>query len=268
MNSVERLFGGKRSKSLGQLVARAEGIEPEEMPEYALSEASKRQVHMSAALKELTPYHNGSVGIVDRLSALIREARTYRLICLVLAAACVVMTIGVVRMALDLAHTRVVPYVVQVDKHGFTVPVGHAERDTLQSPRQVMAAIGRWVTSFRTITGEQRLQEGLVQQAFFFVAPKSVGAQKMHEIYEKRPVFDGTGKRVVVEISRIAPMQNGSDFTVDWSEETSDVAGENVVKNLYTAVVTVAVSPTEELDHILVNPSGVFIKNFGITKLQ
>lgn len=268
-NLMKELFGGAPKRSVAALLAEVEGPRVEEpAPEYELSKYGKRLAHLKAAARELVPWYAGAVGDASRQGALSQQAAVLRTLLVLLGFALCVAMVGIVWMANRLANTRVVPYVVQVDRHGFLVPIGPADRDVLQSPRQAMAALAQWVAFFRTVTADARIQDEYRKKAFFFATPKSIASQKMREDYAKSPRPDGTGRRVDVDVVRVAQMGSGHTYSIEWTETASDAQAEHVTKSLYTAAVTIAVSPTEELDHVIVNPAGVFLKDFSITKLQ
>lgn len=227
---VKQLFGGERKPSLAQCVSEAEGRASDDRPDYAASASSKRLTHLRAVDRELTPYFAGAVGDADRIAALSQQAATLRSVVVIGALVLLAASVGLVRMAGELAQTRVVPYVVQVDKHGYVVPIGPAERDVLRSPRQAMAAIAQWVGFFRTVTADVHIQGAYQQKAFFFVTPKSTAAQKMREDYAKHPRPDGSGRRVEVEVVRVAQLGAGHTYSIEWTEVASDAQGERAIR--------------------------------------
>jgi type IV secretion system protein VirB5 len=263
-----RLFGGGQQRPIGELVAEAEGLPAEDQPESPLAHNSGRLRHLPAHLREMVPYFAGAVAHSERYGSLSQQARAYRLAVLVLAFGYVVMGAGVVRMALELADTRVVPYVVQVDSHGYVVPVGAFERAAPVDPRVVMASLARWIRALRTVTGEQHAQKALIEETFAFIGAKSTAAQKVNEWFAQHSPFDGSGRHVEVDIVRVAPLQSGTEFSIEWTEEATDAQGEHPEKSLYSAVVMVARSPTQKLADIIRNPLGVFVRDYSISKLQ
>ena len=75
-------------------------------------------------------------------------------------------------------------------------------------------------------------------------------------------------KPVAVEILRVAPLESGRDFSIEWTEETPGADSEPAVKTMFSAVVSVVLSPTQKLQDVIRNPAGVYIRDFSVSKLQ
>lgn len=267
-----RLFGGEKiapSELLEEADGLAELLGEDEEPQFALSHKSQRLRDLTAASREMRPEFYGSVAHCERYGSYVQQARAYRLVAVILAVALLAQGGVIGWLASQLSETKVVPYVVRVDKHGYPVAVGAAERDALGAPRQVMASLGRWAIAFRTRIADRHLQDAFVREAFMFVGAKSVAAQKMFESYEEqRTEADVPPRNVSVEIARIAPRPEKDTYVVEWHEDVAEENGHAGSRSLFSAVVTVVLRETQKRDEIVLNPSGVFIKDFSVSKLQ
>jgi type IV secretion system protein TrbF len=280
-----------RRKSPHELVTATEVrcAEGQEAPAYALSRRARRLSELAPHEREMVPYFLGAVAHSDRIGRLEQQAASYRSVAFGLLAGCLVLGGGLVWMAARYAETRVVPYLVHVDQHGIAVAQGPLERAGEADPVNVMAALSRWVIGLRTVTGQPVLQKDFVARAHSFVAKNTVASQKVREWFASHPPVDGTGRRVRIEIQRIAPVadaaspaaveaarevvpvvspRGGQEYRVEWTEEASDFRGEHVERTQWTALLTVAFSPLQDLRALIDNPVGVFVTDFNISRVQ
>lgn len=262
-----RLFGGvERSLSAHVEDAEAEAFE---RPVHALSAKSERLGGLPPHLRELTsPWFLGAVAHSERYGATVQTARVAVLVALGALGLCVLLGVGFVWLSLTYADVRVVPYIVEADAHGYVVPIGPAERAAPLDARLQMAAVAQWVLALRRVTGDANSQRTFVETAFYFLAPEAPATQKVREWYATRKPMERGAKPTSVEIVRIAPLESGRDFAVEWTEETPGTESEPAVKSMFSAVVSVVLSPTQRLQDVIRNPAGVYIRDFSVSKLQ
>src|SRR6266436_10191119 len=103
---------------------------------------------------------------------LARSKRNWQLIAYALAGLLALVTIADLRLA---ASSRVVPYIVQVDRLGQVVTVGPA--DDLQRPDQRLVAseLARFIRAIRTVLPAAAAagQAEILRRAYAFVAPEA-----------------------------------------------------------------------------------------------
>lgn len=262
-----RLFGGEERT----LSARVEEADAEafERPVHAVSAKSTRLGGLPPHLRELTsPWFEGAVAHSERYGATVQTARVAVLVALGALCLSILLGAGVVWLSITYADVRVVPYIVETDSHGYVVPIGPAERAAPLDVRLQMAAVAQWILSLRRVTGDASSQRTFVETAFYFLAPEAPATQKVREWYAtQRPMERGV-KPVSVEIVRVAPLESGRDFSIEWTEETPGEQAEVATKSMFSAVVSLALSPTQKLQDVIRNPAGVYIRDFSVSKLQ
>lgn len=265
--SKMRLFGGVH-RSLGEHVAAAEA-EAFERPVHELSAKSSRLGGLAPHLRELSsPWFEGAVATSERYGSMVQTARVAVVVALASLALNLLLGGSVVWLSSTYADVRVIPYIVEVDSHGYAVPVGPAERAAPLDVRYQMAAIGQWIEALRKVTGNPASQKDFIEFAYTFLTPDAPATQKVHEWYATRRPMEPGVQPTTIEIVRVAPLQSGRDFSVEWTEETPGDDSKPATKSLFSAVVSVVVSPTQKLKDVLRNPGGVFIRDFSVSKLQ
>jgi type IV secretion system protein VirB5 len=263
-----RLFGGVE-RSLAVQVERAEAAEAFERPLHEVSAKSRRLGGLPPHLRELTsPWFAGAVAHSERYGATVQTARVAVLVALGALSLCILLCVGLVWLSVTYADVRVVPYIVQADSHGYVVPIGPAERAAPLDARLQMAAVAQWVLALRRVTGDPGSQRTFIETAFFFLAPEAPATQKVREWYAQRKPMESGVKPTSIEIVRVAPLESGRDFSIEWTEETPGNESEPATKSMFSAVVSVVLSPTQKLQDVIRNPAGVYIRDFSVSKLQ
>lgn len=262
-----RLFGGVE-RSLNAHVQEAEA-EAFERPVHAVSTKSKRLADLPPHLRELTsPWFEGAVAHSERYGATVQTARVAVIVALGALCLSALLACSVVWLSKTYADVRVVPYIVEADSHGYVVPIGPAERAAPIDVRLQMAAVSQWVLALRRVTGDPNSQRTFVETAFYFLAHEAPATAKVTEWYATRKPMERGAKPVSVEVARIAPLESGRDFSIEWTEETPGNESEPATKSMFSAVVSVVLSPTQKLQDVIRNPAGVYIRDFSVSKLQ
>ena len=136
-------------------------------------------------------------------------------------------TTGLVTIA---TQSRVVPYVVEVDRMGRAEAVAPAEAVPLAEDRVVVAALSSFVTSIRTVYADPVAQRDAVYRAYAYV---SGDAREYLEAYFSDPQNDprrlGEDFRRAVEVTGVLPVP-GRDaqtrtYRVQWNETARSAQG-------------------------------------------
>ena len=199
----------------------------------------------------------------DRYGSLQTSASRWRLVALSLLALLAVCIVGMTTMAL---RSRVTPYVVQVDQHGYEVMIGPAEEASPADQRIVIAQLGQFFRNYRTVLPETHAQEELVRRVMAMVASGSPAATKATAFY--RELGSSPSRRRVsidCEVKAVLPMAEDT-WQVDWSEHRYE-SGSLVGTKHFKAVVTVDVEPTRAMAQVLSNPLGIYVVDFNVTEL-
>lgn len=199
----------------------------------------------------------------DLYSSLYKGTRTWRVIALVLLLMNVFLGVSYVELA---KREKIVPWVVQVDKHGFEVAVGPAERGSAVDHRVVISRIGRFIECLRTVVSDREAQKSLVEWVYATIPQNSLAQNYTNKFYwDNDPVKIATsGLTVAVEVKSILPI-SANTYRAEWIEKTMK-NGNFAFEQHWTGVFTIAVSPTREITHVIKNPLGVYITEYTATQ--
>lgn len=211
----------------------------------------------------MTPFERAMKIHEDRYGAMAADGRhwrrtTFGLFCL--------LTVSVFAMGTMALRSRVTPYVVQVDEHGYEVLIGPAEQATPADERIVMAHLGRFFRDHRTVLSETHAQEALIRRVMAMVAAGSPAESKATAFYQSLAEAPA-GRRgsVDCEVKAVLPMAKDS-WQVDWTEHRYE-SGNLLETKSFKAVVTVDIEPTRSLSQVLQNPLGIYVVDFHVSEI-
>jgi type IV secretion system protein VirB5 len=211
----------------------------------------------------MTPFERAMKIHEDRYGAMAAAGCHWRRTALGLFGLLTLSLVGTVAMAL---RSRVTPYVVQVDEHGYEVLIGPAEQASPADDRIVIAHLGRFFRDHRTVLSETHAQEALIRRVMAMVAAGSPAATKATAFYQSLSQ-EPAGRRASVdcEVKAVLPMAQDS-WQVDWEEHRYE-SGSLVETKSFKAVVTVNIEPTRSLSQVLQNPLGIYVVDFHVTEV-
>jgi type IV secretory pathway TrbF-like protein len=211
----------------------------------------------------MTPFEMAIRVHEDRYGSLQTSASRWRLVALCLLALLAVCIVGMTTMAL---RSRVTPYVVQVDQHGYEVMIGPAEQASPADQRIVIAQLGQFFREYRTVLPENHAQEELVRRVMAMIASGSPAAAKATTFYQDLASTPSRRRTSIdCQVKAVLPMAEDT-WQVDWSEHRYE-SGSLVGTKHFKAVVIVDVEPTRAMARVLSNPLGIYVVDFHITEL-
>lgn len=219
--------------------------------------------------KVKNPYLEARAEYADRYGSEVKNSARLRRICFALVFLCIVLGVCMTWLA---AQNKVVPYIVQIDRHGYAIAIKSAEEASVTNNKVVIATIGRIVMDFRSVVADPRAQERLIANVYACVAKDSSAEQVIHGFYKENNPYsmvkeDSRGK--LVDINSITTFSEGgkpgASWQVLWTEQTTQ-KGRVINVATYRAIITIAISPTRNLDQVIVNPLGIYITEMHITK--
>ena len=175
---------------------------------------------------------------------------------------------GLVTLA---TQSRVVPYVVEVDRMGRAEAVAPAEAVPLAEDRVVVAALSSFVTSIRTVYADPVAQRDAVYRAYAFV---SGDAREYLEAYFSDPQNDprrlGEDFRRAVEVTGVLPVP-GRDaqtrtYRVQWNETARSAQG-GTTERAWEGYLAVTLAPPTTTEGVERNPLGVFVTDLAWSPL-
>ena len=176
---------------------------------------------------------------------------------------------GLVTLA---AQSRVVPYVVEVDRLGRASAIAPAEAVPAVADRVVIAALSAFVTNIRTVYADPVAQRDAVYRAYAYVGGD---ARAFLEGYFSDPQNDprrlGKGARRSVEVVAVLPVpgtaaDGARTYRVTWNEtESSPQRGDT--ERAWEGYLSVLVAPPTTTEGVERNPLGVFVTDLSWSPL-
>jgi type IV secretion system protein TrbF len=160
---------------------------------------------------------------------------------------------------------KVVPYIVQVDKHGYSVPIKAADSTSLEDPivqNVIQRDLTRWVEAWRTKVSDPKAQKGFVMTQFAMTPKDTIAHDKMVDWYAQHPPYE-PGRTVDVDVQFVGPSNGASDLVWRAEWEESERRGSSVAKTThFRATLTLAFSPVSTFKDVRVNAVGVYVTDF------
>lgn len=200
-----------------------------------------------------TPFQRAGQLWDDRIGSARIQARNWRLMafgCLGLTTA---LSGGLLWQSLQ---SRVVPYVVEVDKLGEPRAIAAAEAGYHPTDPQIAWFLGRFITSVRSVSLDPVLMRQDWLSAYDFTTKR--GAVFLGDYARAADPFGRVGERTVsVQVTSVVRASDRS-FQVKWIE-TSYERGAQAGSAHWTGILTVVLKAPASADALRRNPLGLYV---------
>ena len=213
------------------------------------------------------PYLSARKEYSDRYGSAVKDAARWRQISILMVMLCIAFGVAMMWLA---SQNKVVPYIVQVDKHGYAVTIKSAQEGSVADTRVVVAALGGFFVNFKTVVTDVASQRRMLNDVYSYLAKNSSAETAVSQYYKEHNPFVATQDKreytVQVEIRSI--VRSGGDdksWQILWTEEKVD-QGAVIESSEWRAIVSVAISPVRELAEVLKNPLGIYITEINMAQ--
>lgn len=206
-----------------------------------------------------SPYLSARREWNERYGDYIARTRNWRWAAFAALAVSLVLAIGVVWEA---AQSKVVPYVVEVDKLGDAVPVTRADRAAPADVRVVKAELASWIVDARSISSDPLAQKGALSRVYALTA--ATATTFLNDYYRQHSPF-GQARTVAVSVNAVLPISSQT-YQIQWTEDARDLQGRDIGTTQWLASVTVAFDPPSDERGILSNPLGLYVTGISWTQ--
>ncbi|MDD4616041.1 MAG: conjugal transfer protein TrbF [Alphaproteobacteria bacterium] len=202
----------------------------------------------------VTPYQKAEQLWDERIGSARVQAKNWRL----MAFGCFSLAAGLSgTLVWQSLQSRVVPYVVEVDKFGEAHAVAPAVQDYQPTDAQIAWHLARFITNVRSISTDPVLVRQDWLLAYDFATDKA--ALFLNDYAKKNDPFAQIGTRSVsVQVTSVVRASETS-FQVKWIEQTFD-RGSLAQTEHWTAILTVIIQPSRTAEQLRKNPLGLFVK--------
>lgn len=200
-----------------------------------------------------TPYQRAGQLWDERIGSARVQARNWRLMafgCLGLTSA---LSGGLLWQSLQ---SRVVPYVVEVDKLGEARAIAPADKDYQPTDSQVAWFLSRFIEHVRSVSLDPVLMRRDWLSAYDFTTKR--GSIFLGDYARAADPFGHIGERTVsVQVTSVVRASDKS-FQLKWIE-TAYERGAEAGSSHWTAIVTVRMVPPTSADTLRRNPLGIYV---------
>ncbi|MDR1020598.1 MAG: type IV secretion system protein [Synergistaceae bacterium] len=211
----------------------------------------------------LNPFLAGRTEAAERYGHLSKNAAQWRRISVVLILCCAACVFSVIRMA---GRVTVVPYIVQVDEHGYEIAVEPASPSRIDA-RLMIAHAGRYVWSLKTVFNDPEAQLHLMNFVYSSTPANTAAEKKYQDYYNaNNPVVIGETETVQVTVNSVLSM-SAETWQAEWTEERYTLGGDKVSEKRYRGIFTMAVVTPDAMREVLQNPLGIFITDFNFSEV-
>jgi type IV secretion system protein VirB5 len=200
-----------------------------------------------------TPYQRAGQLWDERIGSARVQARNWRL-----------MAFGGLFLATGLSaalvwqslQSRIVPYVVEVDRLGEAQAVAPAAKDYRPTDPQIAWFLGRFITDVRARSLDPVLMRENWLSAFAFATTRA--SLFLGEYARASNPFAEVGRRTVsVQVTSVVRASDNS-FQVKWTEQQYE-RGALAGTSHWTAILTVKLEPPRSAEELRKNPLGLYI---------
>ncbi|WP_395335059.1 conjugal transfer protein TrbF [Novosphingobium sp. BL-8H] len=201
-----------------------------------------------------TPYQRAGQVWDDRIGSARVQARNWRLMAFGTLGMAGVMGTALVWQSLQ---SRVVPYVVEVDRLGESRAVSEADVAATPSDPQIAWHLARFIECVRGVSLDPVLMRRDWLSAYDFASQR--GARFLDGYAREADPFANLGQRSVsVEVTSVVRASDQS-FQVKWIETVYE-RGTKAGSSHWTAILTVLTRPPRSADILRRNPLGIYVE--------
>jgi len=177
-------------------------------------------------------------------------------------------------------QSKYIPYIVEVDKLGQTIPIGPVKAGAKANQRIIHAAIADWISCARMVSSDVANQRKCVFKVYSMLAPKEPATAKMTEwlsgTEDSSPFKRAEKEMVSIDIKTVLPqtvdkVSAAGTWRVEWLETTRDRQGVLTSPPVnWQALVTVymgeATSSTTD-EELRNNPLSIYVRDFSWSRI-
>jgi type IV secretion system protein TrbF len=195
----------------------------------------------------------------ERYGSYIAQRDAWRLLAMASLGVAAVAVGGVVWLS---AQSRVVPYVVEVDKLGDALAVQRANVATPVDTGVIRAQLARFISDVRSVYVDVAAERAIINEAYAMVDRNGGAFAFLNDYFGSNDPFKRAAtETVAAHVESVLPLPGGKTWRVEWREDTSARDGRPEVSKYWEATITVRIDPPTTDAAILLNPTGLFVES-------
>jgi type IV secretion system protein VirB5 len=209
------------------------------------------------------PFFAGRTEAAERYGYLSKNAAQWRRISSALLICCVACVLAVIYLA---GRITVVPYIVQVDTHGYEIAIEPVSASRIDA-RLMIAHVARYVWSMKTVFADPEAQLHLMNFVYSTTPVNTAAEKKYQEFYQgSNPILIGETETIQVTVNSVLSM-SADNWQAEWTEERFTVGGDKLSAKHYRGIFSTAVVTPRTMREVLQNPLGIFVVDFNFSEI-
>lgn len=201
----------------------------------------------------VTPYQKAAQLWDERIGSARVQARNWRLMAFGSLALCGLLASGMIWQSLQ---SRIVPYVVRVDRLGNAQAVGPASADYQPDDAEIAYFLAKFITDVRALPLDPVIVRHDWLEAYDFSTDHA--SVFLNEYARRNDPFKAIGTRTVsVQVSSVVRVSDTS-FQVKWVEESYDHDSLAETEH-WTAILSVVTQRPRDAEVLRENPLGLYV---------
>ncbi|GAA5098212.1 VirB8/TrbF family protein [Bartonella acomydis] len=159
----------------------------------------------------------------------------------------------------------VVPYIVQTNSVGEVTHLSKANVAAKPNATHIRAALRNWLIGARTVYVDMRAEENLVNQTYSMTLPQSPAYAMLVEYHKQNdPYFRAATETVEIQVNAIVPVSEDT-WQIEWTERKRARSGAVIDTKLWQATATIIIAIPKTEKQMMLNPIGLYVKQFAWT---
>jgi type IV secretory pathway TrbF-like protein len=205
----------------------------------------------------VTPYQKAAQAWDDRIGSARVQAKNWRLMAFGSFVLAFVLAAGLIWQSLQ---SRVVPYVVEVNKFGGVQAVGPAIQHYQPNDAQIAYFLARFISDVRSLSTDPVIVRNDWLEAYDYATDH--GAVFLNDFAQKNDPFKAIGEHTTsVQVTSVVRVSDAS-FQVKWTEENFDHDALAATEH-WTAILSVVTKPPANTDVLRKNPLGLYVNGIN-----
>ena len=219
----------------------------------------------TAAPQTDNPYLNARREWNERYGEYIARERAWRSIAFFMGAIALLAVFGIVWIG---GQSKLIPYVVEVNKLGDAVAARRADVSSRPDARILRSQLAEFISNLRSVYLDAAAERNGIKKAYAQINHGGPAYGMLNDYMRQdkhNPFKRAEYESVDVEVQSVLPLTSDT-WRVEWVETTRDRDGHETSKATWTATITITVqAPTDE-KAILANPTGLYVQDLHWSK--
>jgi type IV secretory pathway TrbF-like protein len=197
----------------------------------------------------------------ERYGDYIAQARSWRLTAILALVIATILAGGTIWLA---GQSKLIPYVVEVDKLGDSIAVARADQTATPNQSIIRAQLASWIRDARSVSSDLINERATLTRVYSLIG--TTAKPYLDDWYRAHSPFEaGSSHTVAITIDAVLP-QSPTTYQVQWTEEQRDLNGSHTATSHWVAQLTIGINPPTDEATILRNPIGIYVTQLSWTQ--